>query len=171
MTQEQFENNILPLQDQLYRYAVSILFDVEAGKDIVQEVLLKLWKQREKLDQIENLSAWCIRLTRNTCLDRLRSPKNKMLGLEQAGTPLAQRLIPDVDAEQNDLVKAMHRMLKDLPTQQQEIFRLHDIMGYSNREIEELLQLNDSQVKVNLCRARQKIRKRLTQMINYGLSK
>ncbi len=170
MTREQFEKAVLPLQDNIYRYAASMLNDLGAAKDIVQEVLLKLWKKKGDLDQVENMEAWVIRITRNTCLDRIKSPKNQTLGLEMANTAVSNNLIPDEQSETADLIQMTQLIVKELPELQQEIFRMRDLLGYSNQEIESMMSLTPNQVKVNLCRARQKIRVRLTQMMNYGLT-
>ncbi len=170
MTREQFENAILPLQNNIYRYAASMLSEVGAAKDIVQEVLLKLWKKRDGLEKVENLEAWVIKITRNTCLDRIKSPKNNTVNLDYAANTMASSWIPDQQSETADLLKMTAVIIKDLPKLQREIFRLRDLMGYSNQEIESIMSLTPNQVKVNLCRARQKVRIRLTQTMNYGLT-
>ena len=69
------------------------------------------------------------------------------------------------------MVDYIKDLLQDLPEKQQEIFRLRELLGYSNAEIEEILALDRNQVKVNLFRARQKIKSKLLQLINYGLQK
>ena len=88
----------------MYRYAVSILFDTDSARDIVQDVFMKLWKQRESLGEVENIEAWCIRLTRNTCYDQMRSTKNNSLGLEFASLKIAGDSSPGEKAEQRDLM-------------------------------------------------------------------
>jgi len=60
-------------------------------------------------------------------------------------------------------------LLKNLPTKQREIFQLRELAGYSNQEIQEILGLDAGQVKINLFRARRKIRESLKKLINYGL--
>jgi len=170
MTREQFEKAILPLQDNIYRYAVSMLADLGASKDVVQEVMIKLWKGKETLEEVKNLEAWVMTMTRNTCLDRIKSPKNKTVALNAANFLLTTNSIPDQQSENADLLQMTHLIVKDLPKLQQEVFRLRDLLGYSNPEIESMLSLTPNQVKVNLCRARQKVRVRLTQMMNYGLT-
>ena len=65
----------------------------------------------------------------------------------------------------------IYDLIKDLPKQQREIFRLREILGYSNKEIESLMLLNENQVKVNLFRARNKVKRSLEKIINYGLTK
>jgi len=84
MSTEQFQKDILPFQDKMYRYALSIVYDVDLAKDIVQEVFLKIWKKRDQLSQINNKEAWCIRVTRNMALDKLKLAHRKNVGLEFA---------------------------------------------------------------------------------------
>ncbi|MEM6319780.1 MAG: RNA polymerase sigma factor [Bacteroidota bacterium] len=168
MSAANFQQNILPLQDKMYRYVLSMVFDVEFAKDIVQEVLMKLWVKRADLGKVKNLEAWCIRLTRNLTLDKLKLKHRKNVGLDElVETPIALEN-PANQLENQDLLQSIYTTMKDLSPQQQEIFRLRDLLGYSNKEIKELMDLNDSQVKVNLFRARQKIKLRLGKLINYG---
>ena len=168
MSTEQFQKDILPLQDKMYRYALSMVYDMDLAKDIVQEVFMKVWRKRDQLSQIENKEAWCIRVTRNLALDKLKLAHRKNVGLEMAANQFVSSLNPEGLAEEKDLMAAIYEMMEDLPEQQKEIFRLRDLLGYSNKEIKELMNLNDSQVKVNLFRARQKIKLKLGKLINYG---
>lgn len=169
MTREQFQHQVLSLQNKLFRYALSIVKEREQARDIVQEVLMKLWDQREGLDDVQNLEGWCIRMTRNKAYDKLKLHANKVVSLKLANQEISQSAIPDKQAEQQDLIAAVHDLLQSLPEKQQEIFRLRDLMGYKNIEIEKMLGLDASQVKVNLFRARKKIRLQLNQLIDYGL--
>ena len=77
MSTEQFKKDILSLQNKLYRYALSIVFDADLAKDIVQEVFLKVWTKRAKLIDITNKEAWCVRITRNLALDKLKAANRK----------------------------------------------------------------------------------------------
>lgn len=168
MSTEQFQKDILPFQNKLYRYALSIVFDVDLAKDIVQEVFLKVWTKRNDLQQITNKEAWCIRITRNLALDKLKASNRKNMDLSYAANHFVSDANPAVQTEENDLIASIYEAMKDLSPQQKEIFRLRDLLGYSNKEIKTLMDLNDSQVKVNLFRARQKIKKKLGKLINYG---
>lgn len=168
MSTEQFKKDILPFQDKLYRYALSIVFDMELAKDIVQEVLMKVWTKRTQLATIDNKEAWCVRITRNLAYDKLKLSHRKNVGLEFAETTFDDNLNPAGITENKDLLAAIYESMKDLSAQQREIFRLRDLLGYSNKEIKEIMGLNDSQVKVNLFRARQKIKSTLGKLISYG---
>jgi len=169
MNAQDFKKHILPLQDKMYRYALSIVFDNDLANDIVQEVLMKLWDRREQLSEINNVEAWCIRMIRNKSLDKLKLANRRNVDLQQAEQKQASMLAPDRLLEENDLLNSIYDLMKDLSEQQREIFRLRDLLGYSNREIKEITGLSDGQVKVNLYRARQKIKQKLGKLINYGL--
>ena len=169
MTKEHFTIQVLPLQNKLYRYALSIVFDETLAQDIVQEVLLKLWDQRVKLLTIKNIEAWSIRMTRNLAYDKLKASSRKMEEIDAVPMSFVANSFPAEATENADLVDAIKEIMRDLPEKQKEIFRLRELMGYSNTEIEELLSLDHNQVKVNLFRARQKIKSKLLQLINYGL--
>ena len=169
MNAQQFQKDILPIQHKMYRYALSMVFDAELAKDIVQEVLLKLWDKREQLATIDNKEAWCIRVTRNLAYDKLKRADRKNVGLEYAYDRYASTPVPDQLAEGNDLMAAIYQTMKGLSEKQREIFRLRDLLGYSNAEVKEIMGLNDNQIKVNLYRARQKIKLKLGKLMNYGL--
>lgn len=171
MTTERFKNEVLPVKDKLYRYALSIVHDPELAKDLVQEVLLKLWHGRDRLSEIRNIEAWSVRLTRNLAYDKQKSFSNRGVSLDQSHLKISGGTFPDKSAEVSDLMVAVHSIVKGLPETQQEIFRLRDIMGYSNAEIAESLELDPNQVKVYLFRARKKIKEVLTKRMNYGLEK
>jgi len=66
-------------------------------------------------------------------------------------------------------MKLIHQLINELPEKQRVIMQLRDIEGESYKEISEVLQLTEEQVKVNLFRARQKIKQRYTDIENYGL--
>lgn len=171
MTKEQFTSVIFPLQHKLYRYALSIVQETALAEDIVQEVFLKLWKKRQELVAIKNIEAWCIRLTRNTAYDKLKASSRKVEQIDSIAYSFVANSYPDQEAEHADLIASIKTLLQDLPEKQQEIFRLRELLGYSNAEIEEILALDRTQVKVNLFRARQKVKSKLLQLINYGLQK
>jgi len=168
MSTEQFQKDILPFQDKLYRYALSIVFEVDLAKDIVQEVFLKVWTKRADLKKISNKEAWCVRITRNLSLDKLKAANRKNVDIAYAANQFVGDANPAIRAEENDLIASIYEAMKDLSPQQKEIFRLRDLLGYTNKEIKELMDLNDNQVKVNLFRARQKIKAKLGKLINYG---
>src|SRR5688572_1592558 len=77
MNLEAFQNRVLPAKNKLFRFALRFLGNEEEAKDVVQEVFIKVWNGREQMDQVQNWEAWCMRITRNLSLDRIRSLNRK----------------------------------------------------------------------------------------------
>ena len=69
MNLEAFENRVLPAKNKLYRFALRFLGNEEEAKDVVQEVLIRVWNGREQMNEIQNWEACCMRITRNLSLD------------------------------------------------------------------------------------------------------
>ena len=78
-------------------------------------------------------------------------------------------LTPDKKYEQDEQLKLVHRLINELPEKQRTIVQLRDIEGKSYKEIADVLQLTEEQVKVNLFRARQRIKLKYSEIDNYGL--
>lgn len=168
MTQREFITQILPLKDKIYRFALSRMYDRAAAEDVVQEVYVKLWQQRERLAKVENQEAWCIRCTRNLIIDfaRARRPKSSL----EVVKDIESGQMSDDGALHADLMLQVRAVLEKLPERQREIFRLRDLVGYSNQEIEEILDMNTTDVRVNLCRARKKVRQLLKEKLYNGVT-
>src|SRR6187549_2289084 len=77
MNLEAFQNRILPVKNKLFRFALKFLGNEEEAKDIVQEVFIRVWNGREQMNEVQNWEAWCMRITKNLSLDRIRSISRK----------------------------------------------------------------------------------------------
>ena len=126
---------------------------------------------KDKLSEIRNIEAWSIRILRNLAYDKQKSFSNRGVSLDQSHLKITGGSFPDHATVMSDLMVAVKSIVKQLPDTQQEIFRLRDVMGYTNAEIAESLELDPNQVKVYLFRARKKIKELLTKRLNYGLEK
>ena len=78
-------------------------------------------------------------------------------------------LTPDRAYEQDEQLRLVHHLINELPEKQRTIVQLRDIEGKSYKEIADVLQLTEEQVKVNLFRARQRIKLKYSEIDNYGL--
>jgi RNA polymerase sigma factor (sigma-70 family) len=165
-----FERQVLPLKNKLYRFAFRLLGSSDEAKDAVQEVLIRVWNGREQLATIENVEAWCMRITKNLALDRLRARQRKPTdSLDQTATVIEDRLSPHEAAEISESMQRITLLIAALPEKQRQVMHLRDIEGYSYNEICEILELDMSQVKVNLFRARNAVREKFVKINAYGL--
>lgn len=165
-----FENRVLPSKNKLYRFALRLLGNSEEAEDVVQDVLVKVWKGRANMHQINNWEAWCMRLTRNLSLDRLRAQQRKATDSMTIGFEVKQE--GPSPLEKTELIESMQhvsKMIAALPEKQRQVMHLRDVEGYSYNEIGEILEIDLNQVKVNLFRARSAVREKLVKMNAYGL--
>jgi RNA polymerase sigma factor (sigma-70 family) len=170
MNIEVFETRVLPTKNKLFRFAFRLLGSSEEAKDVVQEVMMKVWNGREQMGAIDNMEAWCMRITKNLSLDRLRSKERRTTDSMQEGFEVRQEsLTPYEKAEIHESMQRVNELIEALPEKQRQVMHLRDIEGYSYNEICEILELDMSQVKVNLFRARNFVRERLLKLNAYGL--
>ena len=158
MSLNEFQYQVIPVKDKLYRLALSMMGNVAEAEDVVQEVFLKLWSKRQELAQVANIEAWSMRITRNMAIDKLRR-RQRQLEKPTAEMPThTDGITPLHLAEQKDTFRHIRKLMEKLPEKQQTILRLRDIEGCSYQEITETLDLSASQVKVYLHRARRSMR-------------
>ena len=166
---KQFTSEVLPLKNKLYRFALRIVGNQPEAEDVVQEVMIKLWNQREKLLEYSNLEAWSIRMTKNLSIDKTRNKHYKMGIIPDGFDITANQRNPHQVTESQDIMQRIKNMINQLPTKQKEVMHMRDIEGLSYKEIEALLQIPMNQVKVYLFRARKQIKSQLINSENYGI--
>lgn len=164
-----FKSEILPYKNKLYRFAYRIVGNSAEAEDVVQEVMIKLWNQREKLHQYTNLEAWCIRMTKNLSIDKTRSKHYKMGIIPEGFDISSDHNNPHQVTETQDTMQQIKNLINSLPAKQRDVMHLRDIEGLSYKEIEEQLQMPMNQVKVYLFRARKFIKNQLINSESYGL--
>lgn len=172
MSKTLFDTKVIPATDKMYRYAFSILKDRDTAHDVVQECLLKIWKNRKKLPEVKNVDSWAMRITRNQCYDwvkvnRYTLETDRDIDRENLATD------PSTADEQvmlNDQKLFLKKVVDALPQKHQEIFHLREVEELTYQDIAEVLSLNLSEVKVTLHRVRQRIRSTMEKIDNYGLA-
>ncbi len=170
MDLETFENRVLPSKNKLFRFALRFLESEEEAKDIVQEVFIRVWNGRDQVNEVQNWEAWCMRITRNLSLDRLRLMKTRTTrSLEESYNVRHDGMTPHESTEMGESMNKIAQMISALPEKQRQVIHLRDVEGYSYQEICDILELDMNQVKVNLFRARNSVREKLTKIDAYGL--
>lgn len=170
MNFEMFESRVLPVKNKLFRFAFRLLGSSEEAKDVVQEVFIKVWNGRDQMATIDNMEAWCMRITRNLSLDKIRARQRKATDpIEQSFDVQQDTQTPHEAAENKENMQRIGQLIASLPEKQRQVMHLRDIEGYSYNEICEILELDMNQVKVNLFRARNAVREKFVKINAYGL--
>ena len=157
MTPQEFKIRVFSLKNKLYRFAKRILEDPEEAKDIVQEVFIKLWNKKEKLVEYRSVEALAMVTTRNLCLDKLKAKKYPSESIDNLRNEVEETGYEE-KMDLSDMVQKIHNIIKTLPELQRTVIQLRDIEGYDFDEISGILDMNENAVRVNLSRARKKIR-------------
>ncbi|MDT0607204.1 RNA polymerase sigma factor [Croceitalea rosinachiae] len=169
MQQKEFLNLVMPFKDKLYRMAKRLLVSREEAEDATQEILLRLWSKNEAMAQYKSIEAFAMTMTKNFCLDRLKSKQAGNLKLvhsnyQDENTSLQKQL------ETEDSVSWVERIMDELPEQQKMVLQLRDVEDYDFEEISDLLDMKPTAVRVTLSRARKTVREKLMKKHNYGIA-
>lgn len=168
MNQKAFIHIVMPFKDKVYRLAKSLLISQEEAEDATQELYLKLWNKRDELETYQNVEALAMTMTKNYCLDRLKSKQAGNLTLVHSNYKSNQDDVHK-SLEISDEIKLVHRLIELLPEQQRLVIQLRDIEQYEYEEIELILNMNPSAIRANLSRARKSIREGLIENHKIGM--
>lgn len=168
MKQSEFLNVVMPFKDKLYRLAKRLLVSSEEAEDATQEILMKLWTKKNKMEGYKSVEAFAMTMTKNFCLDRLKSKQANNLKLVHSNysddNSSLQRQV-----EARDSIDWVQRIMEELPEQQKLVVQLRDVEQYEYEEIEALLDMKPTAIRVALSRARKTIREKLTEKHSYGI--
>ena len=145
--------------NKLYGYAVKFLRNSEDAQDIVQDVFEKLWINRKKVE-VEKAKSWMFTTAHNAMLNLINKKQRTQF---PGDDKLPENSKADVSVFESK--QLIDRAVNILPPIQKSIILLRDLEGYSYEEIGSILELSDSQVKVYLFRARNKIKKQLKGLV------
>jgi RNA polymerase sigma-70 factor (ECF subfamily) len=168
MKQSEFLNLVMPVKDKLYRLAKRLLVSAEEAEDATQEVLMKLWDRKHKLGSYRNLEAFAMTMTKNFCLDRLKSRQSSNLKLVHSNYA-DESVSLQKQVEVHDSLHWVQKIMDELPEQQKMVLQLRDVEAYEFEEICDFLDMNPTAVRVTLSRARKAVREKLLEKHSYGI--
>lgn len=154
MTRNEYNTAVEKFADGLYRFIVKNLKNEESARDIVQDVYTKLWVKHREV-QFEKAKSYLFTAGYHTMLDFIKKQK-RIGGYDEVieHTHMHQQ-------QYSDLAEILETALQRLPDIQRSAIMLRDYEGYAYQEIGEILQLNESQVKVYIFRARKTLQEYL----------
>ncbi|HNW52871.1 MAG TPA: RNA polymerase sigma factor [Bacteroidales bacterium] len=134
--------------DGVYRFILKNIKDRDTAQDIVQESYVRMWEKVKEISY-EKARAYLFTTAYHTMIDHIR--KNQRISSLDEDYTLTHDESPGT---YNDLKEVINEAVAKLPEIQRSAIMLRDYEGYSYEEIGEILQLNESQVKVYIFRAR-----------------
>ena len=159
MTEKEYNECVNLYADNVFRFIVKNLRHEEDARDVVQTAFEKLWRNRDEVDAAKSKS-YLFTVAYNQMIDHLRKVKRVYLKDEfREGTRVEDKQVDNVRAVLNEA-------LARLSETQRSLVMLKDYEGYSYEEIGKIMNLNESQVKVYLHRARLQLKEYIVKVEN-----
>ena len=157
MTVNEYNKSVELFSDRVYRFILKNIRDIHKAEDIVQDSYEKLWKNAENVS-FEKVKSYLFTTAYHTMIDIIRKEKRSSYSEELK--------LPEQSHENNysDLGEILKEAVARLPEVQRMVLLLRDYEGYSYEEIGEMANLNESQVKVYIFRARVFLKKFIGRM-------
>lgn len=145
-----------------FHFAKGMLKDEAAAEDIMQNVFMKIWTYRERLDETMSMKNYIYVLAKREILNHFRAKYNTLVVLtdeEKSLDVLHDGENSDIDY--NELKKTLRDILEQLPARQREIFYLSRFKAMSNKEIAEKLDISVRTVEKHIQMAIRTFREQL----------
>ena len=152
MTEREYNDCVKLYADNVYRFVLKNLRNEEDAKDIVQNAFEKMWVNRQQVENVKCRS-FLFTVAYNNMIDHIRKNKRVVLKEVFGDTACGPR------EQAQNTQRILQEALGKLSETQRSLVMLKDYEGYSYAEIGEITNLNESQVKVYLHRARLQLRK------------
>lgn len=161
-SEQAFQSIYQQYHQAVYRFAYAFLKNEELSKEVTQEAFLSLWIHRQELSETLPLYPYLFNKTRRLTIDAFR--RMTTASRVQQELKAVQDTISNETEDTvlwNDLQQITADVLKGLPKQQQLVFRLSRIEGFSYEEIAKELHISKNTVKYHLVCALKSLRARL----------
>jgi RNA polymerase sigma-70 factor (ECF subfamily) len=140
----------------LCRYVYRILQNKEDTEDVVQELFLRIWNNRKKIEINDNVSAYLHKMAKNMALNHIRSADSyKNLLESQKSQPIGYE---DDLLESDEFSIALYDCINRLPNRCREVFLLHRMQGVKLQEIAEQLNISIKTIKNQIWSSLQKLK-------------
>lgn len=159
MKRKEYNTVVSDYTVNLYGYALKFLRSEADAQDIVQDVFEKLWVNRSKVE-VEKAKSWIFTTAHNAMINFLK--RKGRMQLSDTIQKYDDRRARNNSYEAKEIVD---KAVSILPPVQKSVILLRDLEGYTYKEIADILELSEAQVKVYLFRARKKVKKQLKELI------
>lgn len=159
--QEVFQKLFCMFQPKVHAFALGLIKNMTDADDITQMVFMKLWTNRKKLPDVDNLDSYIFTITKNTVLSFIAQQKIPEFDISTIRETTATDATPLDQIEAADLKLLIDMVVEQMPGQRQTVYRLSREKGLSNDEIAQRLNIQKKTVENHLNLALGEIREML----------
>ena len=160
-----FEKIYQDFFQRLYEFAYYYLGQDKPSEDIVQDVFLHLWENREKIDPNINLKSYLYTAVKNRSLNTKRHHKVKQKYEElQLLLPTTVEM-PDEVLQQKEILTTIEQAINDLPEKRRIIFMMHRFENFTYSQIAQIQNISIKTVETQIKRSVDYIEKKLEQLL------
>lgn len=145
-------------RERLYRVAYSWSHDSDLADDLVQETVIKAFRNNRQLRDVKAINSWLFRILYNCWCDHLRSKKDTV---SYDDNLRYHHQSPENLTANLETVTLVQNSIEALPERQRQVITLVAMEGFSYGEVAEILDIPIGTVMSRLCRARNTLTKRL----------
>lgn len=146
-------------RDAIYSFALKVVQHEVIAEEIVQDVFVKIWMNRNGLSAVRNFADFLFIITRNHTLNCLRRlAKEKKLTIAASGELPTEAISAEATVLQRDYDRVLQQAIDRLPPQQKLVFTLSRLQGLSREEIAAQLNISTGTVKTHMKQATRSIK-------------
>lgn len=144
---------------KIYYFALRFMISKEDAENVTQEVFVKLWETRDRLDVNLSLSSYLFTIARNTIFNIHRKRVNEIAYLEHLGKYLEKNQVRlENEIIFRDIQNQLEKLINELPPQRKKVFELSRKQGLSHKEISEELKISEKTIETHIRLALKTIR-------------
>lgn len=172
-----FEALVTENEKRIYNLCRRLTGNPEDAAELTQEAFLNAWRGLGRFQGESSFSTWLYRLASNACIDFLRKEKRRQslsmtvsLDDEEEARQVElpdERYTPERELERIEVRQAVESGLERLTPEHRQVLVMREINGLSYAEIGGVLGLEEGTVKSRIARARNALRKVLTERGNF----
>ena len=146
---------------RLYHFSMGYLKSAQSAEEIVQDVFLKIWLNREELSAHKSFESYMFTIAKNAILNTIRKSKSEQVYLNYAKLHPSKDILLDDELDFNELEKAYKDAIEQLSPRRMEIYLLSKEQFLSNADIAVKMNISIKTVENQMTSAISEVRKNL----------
>lgn len=156
---EAFDQVMRLHEKQVLTTALRLLGNLEDAQDAAQETFLRLYKNLDRLSDIQQVRNWLHRVTVNICNDMHRQRRRRRTEPLSGPDPVSSQPDPELAWVHQERGRLVEMALRTLPEKERAAVVLRDVQGLSTREVAGILGSSEVTVRSQVSVARAKLKK------------